>query len=194
MKRIPLFHTMLLGFIALLIGCAAGDPSSSTQMEEKPTEPPTPTEEPATAPKTVAAPSKKATPSVKPEGPTFSHKSSQDTVEWESTNISGVVPVTKETDREWPGERLGLIGPIVAKGGVGSKSYVTVYDSAGVLIGGMTYAEYKKSPDRMTELLQTAQKRSEHQNRMVLQYLIQKRLAAEAASIHRELGGRHENK
>lgn len=189
----PLIYTLLLVFLASLMGCAAGDPSSSAPSTKKPDAPSPPTEVPATAPQSVAAPSQKTTPPTKPGGPTFSHKPPRDTVDWESTNIGKVVPVVKETDREWPGERLGLIGPIIAKGGAGSKRYVTVYDSAGVLIGGMTYAEYKKSPERMTELLQTAQMRSEHQNRMALQYLIQKRLAAEAASIYKAQGGRHEN-
>lgn len=122
----------------------------------------------------------------------FSHKPPRDTVDWKSTTISGVVPVARETDREWPGERLGLIGPIIAKGGVGSKRYVTVYDSAGVLIGGMTYAEYKKSPERLAQLLQRAQLRTEHQNLMALQYLIQKQMAADAADHYKTQGGRHE--
>ncbi len=191
MKRIPLLYATLIIFLALLIGCAAGDPSSSAPTTKKPAS--TPTEEPAATAQTVASPSQKTTQPAKPEGPTFSHKSAGDTVDWESTNIAKVVPTVKETDREWPGERLGLIGPIIAKGGAGSKRYVTVYDSAGVLIGGMTYAEYKKDPERMTELLQTAQMRSEHQNRTALQYLVQQHLAAEAISLYEERGGRHEN-
>ena len=194
MNNIPLSYVLLLILLASLIGCAAGDPSSSSQTAGEPAAPSPTTEEPAEASQTVAVPSEETAPPAKPQGPIFSHRPPKDTVDWKSANMSGVVPVVNETDREWPGERLGLIGPIIAKGGVGSKTYVTVYDSAGVLIGGMTYAEYKKNPERMTELLQTAQKRSEHQNRMALQYLIQKRLAAEAASIHKEMGGRHENK
>ena len=192
MKAIPLY-TMLLVFLALLIGCAASDTSPSSTAVEKPTAPSPPAEEPAAAPKTVAAPSKKTTPPAKPEGPVFSHKPPRDTIDWESTNISNIVPMSRETDREWPGERMGLMGPIIAKGGTGSKRYVTVYDSAGVLIGGMTLAEYKKSPERMSELLLKAQKRSEHQNLMAMRYLVQKGLVTEAAAIQKEQGGRHGN-
>ena len=193
MKAIPLLYTMLLVFLSLLIGCAASDTSSSSPAAEKPAAPSPPAEEPAETPETVAAPSKQTTPPAKPEGPAFSHKPPRDTVDWESTNIGKVVPVVNETDREWPGERMGLMGPIIAKGGTGSKRYVTVYDSAGVLIGGMTYAEYKKYPERMSELLLKAQKRSEHQNLMAMRYLVQKGLVAEAVAIHEEIGGRHEN-
>ena len=184
---------LLLILLASLMGCAAGEPSPSSPATGEPAAPSTPSEESAAATQTVAIPSKELLQTTKSQGPTFSHKPPRDTVDWKSTNISGAVPVVNETDREWPGERLGLIGPIIAKGGAGSKRYVTVYDSAGVLIGAMTYAEYKKYPQRLVELVKKAQMRTEHQNLMALQYLIQKRMAAEAAAIYKKQGGRHEN-
>lgn len=184
MKKRLLSFSLLFVPLTLLIGCVSSDPPSSGTTAGGP---------PA-APPTVASPTKEAAPSAKITNPAFSHKSTRDTVDWKTTNIIGLVPVVKETDREWPGERLGLIGPIVAKGGpVGSKSYVTVYDPAGVLVGGLTYKEYKQSPQRLIELLKKAQLRAEHQNLMSLRYLIQKRQAAQMAAKHKKQGGSHEN-
>lgn len=183
MKKRPLSYRLIFVPLTLLIGCVSSDSPSST----------TTAREPPAASSTVASPGKETTPSANIKGPSFSHRSPRDTVDWKSTNISGLLPVVKEIDREWPGERLGLIGPIVAKGGPGSKSYVTVYDPAGVLVGGLTYKEYKQSPQRLTELLKKAQLRAEHQNLMSLRYLIHKRLAAQVAAKHKEQGGRHEN-
>lgn len=127
------------------------------------------------------------------ETASFDHKLSSDTVDWASLSTRPFRPGIKETDREWPGERLGLIGPIVTSHGEGSRRFVLVYDSAGVLVGGLTYKEYKKEPRLFEALIKKAQSRSEYQNYMALQFLNRKRLAAYKAALKSKSGGRHEN-
>ncbi len=182
MKPIPLLYSILIVFLALLIGCAASDPYPAAPSTEK---------QDATT-QSVAVPSQNTIPTEKPDGPRFSHRSPRDTVDWKSTNVRNAVPVVKETDREWPGERLGLIGPIIAKGGAGSKRYLLVFDPAGVLVGGLTYKEFKNNPQRLDALIEKARIRGEHQNFMALHFLVQKRLAKGMAVKHENQGGRHE--
>ncbi len=182
MKPIPLPYSILIVFLALLIGCAAGGPSPSAPSTEKPD----------TTSQSVAVPSQNTIPTEKPDGPAFNHRSPRDTVDWESTNVRNAVPVVKETDREWPGERLGLIGPIIAKGGAGSKRYLLVFDPAGVLVGGLTYKEFEENPQRLDALIEKAQIRGEHQNFMALHFLVRKRLAEDMAARQSNQGGRHE--
>ena len=57
--------------------------------------------------------------------------------------------IPRDTDIERPGEQLGLIGPIIAHGGQGSKAYIAVYDPAGVLVGAITKKEAKADPKRL---------------------------------------------
>ncbi|MEJ2154929.1 MAG: hypothetical protein P8X96_06315 [Desulfobacteraceae bacterium] len=127
------------------------------------------------------------------ETASFDHKLSSDTVDWASLSTRPFKPVVKETDREWPGERMGLIGPIVTSHGEGSRRFVLVYDSAGVLVGGLAYKEYKKEPRLFETLIKKAQARSEYQNYLALQFLNRKRLAAYKAALKSKSGGRHEN-
>jgi hypothetical protein len=81
------------------------------------------------------------------------------------------MPKVSETDLEWPGERLGLIGPIVATGGKGAKQFVVVFDSAGIPVGALTRKAYKEDPGQLAELLARAQVRSELQNLATLIYV-----------------------
>ena len=81
-------------------------------------------------------------------------------------------PVTVD-GRELPGERLGLSGPIVAQGGTGRKAYITVYDSAGVMVGGMLKSEVKNNPQEFHRLFQLALQRSEFQSSFALEKMRQ---------------------
>ncbi len=152
--------------IFVLLGCAGGDSSQMVSGD-------------------------KAMPAG--ETQSFSHKMPKDTMDWTSLGTRPLKPADKETDLEWPGERMGLIGPIVTSHGQGSRRFVLVYDSAGVLVGGLTYKEYQKEPRRFDALIEKAQARSEYQNEMAMRYLYKKRLTAERAAAGAELGGgRHE--
>ncbi len=102
----------------------------------------------------------------------FDHKTPRDSVDWSSLNQAGQTPETKETDLEWPGERLGLIGPIVATGGTGSNQFIIVFDPAGIPVGTLTRKTYKKDPMQLAKLLAKAQVRSEIQNLSTLVYLM----------------------
>ena len=166
MKPSPLNYLIVPLIMFSLLSCV----TTGTQ--------PTPTSDPsAKAPKQAAA---------------FDHKSSRDTVNWATTNTNRLKPIAKETDREHLGERIGLIGPIVATHGVGSKRFVLVYDSAGVLVGGLTYKVYKKEPQRFEALMKKAQMRSEHQNIMAVKYLMHQQIANQMAAAQKEKGGRHD--
>jgi len=127
------------------------------------------------------------------ETESFNHKMPSDTVDWVSLSTRPFAPAVEETDREWPGERMGLIGPIVTTHGEGSKRFVLVYDSAGVLVGGLAYKEYKKEPHRFEALIKKAQARSEYQNYLALRFLEKKRWTASRAAMKEKSGGRHEN-
>ena len=96
------------------------------------------------------------------------HRAPQDTVEWISSKDGIVAPPLGETDIEGPGEELGLIGPIIAKGGKGKNEYIAVYDPAGVLVGIVSKKDAKKHPEHLIALVHVAQRRAEIQNKQAL--------------------------
>ena len=111
----------------------------------------------------------------------FDHKAAHDSVDWRSLRHDGRPLVVPETDLEWPGEKMGLIGPIVATGGLGAKRYVLVYDPAGVLVGGMTGKEVEKHPERLEQLVRLAHERGEIQNLRSLQFMVVRKMRARSA-------------
>jgi hypothetical protein len=94
----------------------------------------------------------------------FVHRASRDTISWVSVEKGMWWMIPKDTDIEWPGERLGLVGPIIAHGGQGKKAYIAVYDPAGVLVGAITKKEAKENPKRLQEIIRIAQMRAIVQN------------------------------
>jgi len=106
--------------------------------------------------------------------PIFDHKTSRDSVDWASLNQAGRIPEVQETDLEWPGERMGLIGPIVAYGRKDSERFIIVFDPAGIPVGSISRKAYQKEPAKLAELLAKAQLRSEIQNLSTMAYLISK--------------------
>ena len=111
--------------------------------------------------------------SVQPKEPPLPGYPDGDTIDWRDV-AEEYRPVPATVDgRELPGERLGLSGPIVAQGGTGRKAYIAVYDSAGVLIGGMLKNEAEKNPQEFHQLFQLALQRSELQNSFALEKMRQ---------------------
>jgi hypothetical protein len=102
-----------------------------------------------------------------------------DTVNWNSAVFDGNPPPSDRKALEQPGERLGLIGPIVATGGLGAKRYFIVYDPAGVPVGALTYAQVRQEPQRLEALIEKARARGEIQNYRALQYMRYKHFIAE---------------
>ena len=98
----------------------------------------------------------------------FVHRANRDTVSWISTDKGMWWMTPNDTDIEWPGEQLGLIGPIIAHGGSGKDAYIAVYDPAGVLVGAVTKKEAKKNPESLKAIIRTAQKRAAIQNQFAL--------------------------
>ncbi len=98
----------------------------------------------------------------------FVHRANRDTVTWVSSpkGVWWIPP--RETDIEWPGEQLGLIGPIIARGGSGKDAYIAVYDPAGVLVGAITKKEAEQNPERLEAIIRTAKKRAAIQNQAAL--------------------------
>ena len=94
----------------------------------------------------------------------FVHRAPQDTIFWMSSGEEASKITPKDTVIEWPGERLGLIGPIIAYGGKGKKTYIAVYDPAGVLVGVITENGAKENPKRLEAIIRLAQKRAIIQN------------------------------
>lgn len=94
----------------------------------------------------------------------FVHRAPRDTVLWVSPEKGIGRMNLPETVIEGPGERLGLIGPIIARGGQGKKAYIAVYDPAGVLVGAITQKEVKANPERLKAIILVASKRASIQN------------------------------
>ena len=117
-----------------------------------------------------------ATEAMLEESPS-THRPAQDTVKWISSKDGVVAPPLAAIDIEGPGEELGLIGPIIAKGGKGRKAYIAVYDPAGVLVGIVSKNDAQKHPQRLIALVQLAQRRAEIQN---VQALLSMRTKAKA--------------
>jgi hypothetical protein len=98
----------------------------------------------------------------------YVHRANRDTVNWISSEKGMWWMAPQETDIEWPGEQLGLIGPIIARGGSGKDAYIAVYDPAGVLVGAVTRKEARQSPERLQAIIRTAKKRAAIQNQAAL--------------------------
>lgn len=80
-------------------------------------------------------------------------------------------PPVGDADREGLAESKGLIGPLVAVGGKGSKVYILVYDPAGVLMGALPQEEVKRDPAKLEKLVAIAHARAEVQNFHALQVM-----------------------
>ncbi|MBW2674249.1 MAG: hypothetical protein JRD89_12685 [Deltaproteobacteria bacterium] len=91
----------------------------------------------------------------------FFDRPEMDSVVWENLDIPLDNPKPNDTDREWPGERMGLIGPIVAEGGFGVNAYYVVYDATGALVGGIMRKEVRKHPEYLLALIMAAHDRSQ---------------------------------
>ncbi len=107
-------------------------------------------------------------PAIFSEDQRFVHRANRDTVAWVSAEKGMWWMTPDDTDIEWHGEQLGLIGPIIAHGGSGRDAYIAVYDPAGVLVGAVTKKEAKENPERLKAIIQTAQKRAAIQNQFAL--------------------------
>lgn len=92
------------------------------------------------------------------------HRASRDTIFWIDSDKEASKITPKDSAIEWPGERLGLLGPIIAYGGQGKKAYIAVYDPAGGLVGAIFKNEAKKDPERLDAIIRTARKRAIIQN------------------------------
>ncbi len=135
-----------LSFIAL--GCAASETSKTNSP-------------------TASAPSA-GTPAAAPEATTATKP---DTIDWATQGAPLPPPLVREGDREGIAESKGLIGPLVAVGGKGSKVYILVYDPAGVLVGALPQEEVKKDPAKLENLVAIAHARAEAQNFHALQVM-----------------------
>ncbi len=146
MKAMLFLHTIALLTTILASGCAAPSttPASPGAATDRPDQ---------------------ATPDR------FDHKPKLDTVAWQTASFGLPEPAVKETDREWPGDEMGLIGPIIAMGGKGANTYLLVFDPAGVLVGGITQKEARQNPQALEALIRKAHDRGEVQNYHAMQYM-----------------------
>ena len=112
----------------------------------------------------------------------FSHRAPKDTVVWISLKDGITSPPFAAKDIEGPGEELGLIGPIIARGGQGRNAYIAVYDPAGILVGMVSNKEAENHPQRLIALVQVAQRRAEIQNQQAL-VSMRAKAAARAGSV-----------
>ena len=112
----------------------------------------------------------------------FVHRASRDTVFWTNTNEGTSQATPKDTAIEWPGERWGLLGPIIAYSGQGKKTTIAVYDPAGVLVGAITKKAADEDPRRLAAIIRLAQKRAIIQNQYGLVSMFIKALPQEASA------------
>lgn len=156
---------LVLTFILLLAGCQAQKSGTGTTT---PTVPPAKSK--ASPPPVPQASAQSSGYGIMPP-PRVDIESIKDTVVWETVPSDLRPDSPHEGARELPGERLGLIGPIVAKSTSAEKPYIVVYDSSGALVGGLLLEEARREPDRLNYLLQRAMERSAVQNRMALEVM-----------------------
>jgi hypothetical protein len=121
-------------------------------------------------------------PTVFSEDKPFTHRANRDTVTWVSADKGMWWMIPADTDIEWPGERLGLIGPIIAHGGSGKDAYIAVYDPAGVLVGAVAKKEANENPERLQAIIRAAHKRAAIQNQSALISIGMKARARSASS------------
>lgn len=127
--------------------------------------------ESASTPATAAKPGATAEAAV-------DHRAPRDTVNWQAAGIDGQPPWSGEADREWPGEAMGLTGPIIAMGGSGSKTYVAIYDPGGVFIGALYVKEAREDPSRLENLVRLAHERGVIQNARAVEQAAARRYIA----------------
>jgi hypothetical protein len=96
----------------------------------------------------------------------------RDTVDWQFVATDTQPPDwSAPVDREWPGEEIGVIGPIIALGGSGSKTYVAIYDPGGIFIGALYLKEARKDPSRLENLIRLARVRGSIQNSRTIDHV-----------------------
>ncbi|MGB3221854.1 MAG: hypothetical protein WBB23_03555 [Desulforhopalus sp.] len=142
-----------------LIGCAGGEPGSTTATI---TENNTPVEA------------------------VVDHRPPLDTLDWQAYNAAGQPPWSSALDRDWPGEEMGLTGPIFAMGGSGSKTYIAVYDPGGVLIGALLLKEARKNPARLENIIRLASARGNIQNTRTVDQVAARRFLALVQAARQE--------
>lgn len=126
--------------------------------------------------------------SSSPESAIADHRPARDTVDWQFVDTKGQPAWSAPTDREWPGEEIGVIGPIIAMGGRGSKAYVAVYDPGGIFIGALYLKEAREDPSRLENLLYLAQARGFIQNnRTIDQVALLRFLSLAREAQHKEM-------
>ncbi|MFC1754867.1 S8 family peptidase [Thermoproteota archaeon] len=86
----------------------------------------------------------------------MTHKSPKDSVGWDNINTVKKPPKTGTNDKEHPGEKIGLHGPVITYGGKGKKEALVVYDPSGVVTCAITAAEAKKDPAAAQKKLEQA--------------------------------------
>ena len=94
------------------------------------------------------------------EEKSFANRAYQDTILWLNADKDAQPKTPEDSAIEGPGERLGLLGPIIAYGGEGKKAYIAVYDPAGVLVGAISKKEAREDPKRLETILRIARKRA----------------------------------
>ncbi len=161
-----LFHNtaiILILVIFFLMGCVASETSGPS------------------------APSTTTNEQVSSAEATVDHRPTRDTVNWQSTGVDNQALWSDPVDREWPGEELGLIGPIIARGGSGSKAYVAIYDPGGVFIGALYLKEAREDPTRLENLLRLAAARGVIQNNRTLDLVSARRFLDMAIAARKEV-------
>ncbi len=130
-------------------------------------------------------------PTVKEKAPVavtiIDHRPARDTVDWKTIGVEGESLNSSPADREWPGEEIGLIGPIIAMGGSGSKTYISIYDPGGVFIGALYLKEAREDPSRLENLLKLAQARGAIQNGRTLDLVSARRFLDMAIAARQEV-------
>ncbi|MBN1794425.1 MAG: S8 family serine peptidase [Candidatus Omnitrophica bacterium] len=89
-------------------------------------------------------------------GMDLTHKNPKDSVNWDDIDPVAKPPKPAPTDREHPGEKIGLCGPVIAYGGRGSSEALVVYDQCGTVTGVVTKKDAKTDPDSAQQTLGTA--------------------------------------
>lgn len=89
--------------------------------------------------------------------------SPKDSVDWSNLDLTSKPSPPKDTDREWPGEKEGLSGPVIVQGKEKRDLIIVFFDPCGVKVGQMKADDVRKNPQLAIDLFELTHLRGETQ-------------------------------
>ena len=98
-----------------------------------------------------------------PGGKLSDYKSPKDSVDWSNLDLAYKPPAPGVKDREWPGVKEGLSGPVIVQGKQKRDLVIGFYDSCGVNLAFINKRDIKAKPQLAQDLFEYAHLRGKQQ-------------------------------